>query len=688
MKWTPYVMVRITLVFASGILLGHFYPTFLAGDWCTVFLTILCFLYFVVRLVLRRHTSVRIASGLLGLSFIFISGYTLVEIRDQSLNNDALLNFPAAIQGYRVRLTSGAEQRQNSWRRTGEVVGVYSAGTWASCSGQLLLYWPFDAGADHLEYGDELIVKGTPTRVPGPQNPHGFDYRTYLARKSIYHQHRIGKNDWTLVHRSGDLSIIYYAIRVRNWTIRTIDELVRGDRERAIVKAFTIGVTEGIDDELKQAYAAGGAMHALAVSGMHVSILYGVLLLLLKPLERRQGGPWTIALVSLLVLWMYAFVTGLPPSVLRAVAMFSFVAVAKPLGRTTAIINTLAASAFFLLCYDPNLILAAGFQLSYLAVLGIVLFYRPIYNLWEPRWAWLNWTWQITCVSVAAQLATLPVTLYYFHQFPVYFLLANLFVIPISTIILLGGICLLLMSPIPFLAEWLARALEFFVFLLNEGLFLIERLPASIVYPISLSLVQAFCMGALLMCIYRLLATRKAIWMYAVFGVILVFLTNSVIRSGVQDRQFVVYKVSRHTAIEWLGGGKSYTLLDSAFARDPAGIKFHLEPNHLANGVHQADFVEPNYDQGANFFVFGSRQILMIHSTKFQPLGAFRSHYLVISSNAVKSLKTLSRTVTFDYVVLDSSNSSGYARRIREEAARLGKPCHSVLTDGAFIKYL
>lgn len=688
MQWAPYVMVRITMVFVIGILSGIFLPDTFPIEGCTVFLVVLSIGYVATRWLLKRHASIRLASGFVGLCFILIAGYLVTVIRDDSRSANSLVQCNDKIFAFRARLDAVAERRENSWRQAAIVTHVETAEGWVACHGRLMLYWRLEEHPDSLTYGTTILVRGEPNSVPGPQNPDEFDYQLYLARRGIHHQCFVQPRHWTVETYGSTRGLLYTSIRARQWIVRTIDAYIPGKQETAIVKAFTVGMTSGIDDDLRQAYSAGGVMHVLAVSGMHVSILYGVLLLLLKPLEKRKGGSWIIAVVSFLVLWSYAFVTGLPPSVLRAVGMFSFVAVAKPLGRTTSIINTLAASAFFLLMFDPYLILSAGFQLSYLAVLGIVLLYRPIYNLLEPKSALLNWTWQVVCVSLAAQLATLPVTLFYFHQFPVYFLFANLFVMPLATVILLGGIGLLVVSPIRVLVIWVGKGLSLLVSLLNHGLFEIARLPGSLYYPISLTVIQAFCLAGLIITGYLLFATRRFAWvmMSTVFAI--VFFAEDHRSPGKSDASFVVYRVNRHTAVEWFDHGRSVVLMDSALAADGGMINYHIVPHRIFKKVRitQVSVLDPR--RAPRLVVFQSTSVLLIPSAKFQADNPLKATFLVIGGNGVKSLETLSRTVTFEYVVLDSSNSTLYARQIAAEAARLGYRCHSVLSDGAFVANL
>jgi competence protein ComEC len=197
--------------------------------------------------------------------------------------------------------------------------------------------------------------------------------------------------------------------------------------------------------------------------------------------------------------------------------MFSFVALAKPLGWRTNIYNTLATSAFVLLLYDPYLIMSVGFQLSYLAVLGIVYLQKPLYNLWLIDNRVGNWVWEITCISIAAQVATFALGMLYFHQFPVYFLVSNLFVIPLSTAILVGGILLLAVSWLSAVADLVGWLLQWLIEILNWTVMVTEKLPFSIISGIHLTTFQCWLiMAALLSLIFMLeYRNRKLAWLTA-----------------------------------------------------------------------------------------------------------------------------------------------------------------------------
>lgn len=676
-------MVRVTAFFVAGILTAIHFPSLVSLRHLTVFLTILALVYLLAWFAINRLPALRLTSGLIGLVLVTGLGYATVLVRDESRAPQSLSNLGETVLAYRIQLVSPIDSRATNFRGTGEILSVKTDRGWTSASGKVMMYWRKSERPDTLRYGDQLLVRGSPDRVPGPMNLGAFDYRAFLANRNIFHQHFLQPGTWLVTGRSASRGARYYATEARRWVLEVINRVVRGEREQAIVAAFVIGVTDGIDEDLRQAYAAGGAMHALAVSGMHVSILYGILLLACKPIERRRGGTWIVAVLSLLVLWMFGFVTGLSPSVLRAVTMFSFVALAKPLKRVSSIYNTLAASAFLLLIFDPWLILAAGFQLSYLAVLGIVLIYRPIYLLWEAPWAWADWIWQITCVSVAAQLATLPVTLYYFHQFPVYFLLANLFVIPASTLILLGGLLLLVASPIPGCAAVVARVLEWMIRLLNEGLFLVGKIPGSVIQPIHLSLLQAFCLGVVGIAIFCLLRYRKFRWVWTAFVASAVF--------GLEDWRdrepnpvFTVYHVPRHAAIEWRSRQVAWTVVDTALRTDPAQMAYQLQPTHRFVRVQHTVVRSLSPKGGMTLYQFAGKSFLRVDHPGFRARVPLTVHYLIVGNNAVRSLETLTGTLTFGYLILDSSNSMTYVKRIVEEAKRAGIRHHAVTESGAF----
>lgn len=679
-------MVRIAAFFAAGVLLCIFRPDLLSENHTIILFTVFSLSYFPVRFFLRFSRVLKLASGLIGLSAVAIAGYLTVLLRDESHAPDHLLQQKDGIETYRVKLITPAEEKAKSWKCVGQVQSILTNVGWRSVSGRINLYWPKEELVSTLDYGDILLIKGQPKEVEAAHNPYEFDFSEYLRFKNIHHQQFVRRGEWVLFQKSVDRGLLFYAHRARKASVSVFRRWIAAPQEQGILMALVLGVTDGLDNEILSAYSASGAMHVLAVSGLHVSIIYGILLFFFRPLRKIPGGEWAIALMSLMLLWGYAFITGLSPSVLRAVTMFSFVAIAKPMGRNTNIYNTLAASAFCLLLYDPFLLMSVGFQLSYLAVFGIVYLQRPLQNLWEAPNAGLHWVWQITTVSIAAQIATMALGIFYFHQFPVYFLLSNLFVIPASSLVLVGGILLLLLSPLDFIAPWLGMALEWLAKMMNEGIFLMERLPMSVIDRLSINLFQCYVLFLLILGGVMLIQFRKFKSLVFMFGCAAIFSFASWC-DYTNKFHWIVYRIQGHRAMEWVVDGESHFVGDSSLFQDQQKIKFHIQPNQMANRYKpdsEFQIASQSLIQGLTLYRLRGRTFLWIQSKNFRLPKYLKVDYLIISNNSVKSLKQISDHLNFEKLILDSSNSYRYCEQFKKEAASMGVQFHSVLGEGAF----
>lgn len=687
MRWIPFAMVRIAVIFMAGILLGIYQSKLINETAAAILFVAGTIIYAVVRFSVH---NVRLWSGVIGLSVVFVAGYWNALLRNESTRPDHLLNVREPILAYQVNLITSAEEKEKSWKRVASVQSIKTSLGWKSASGRINLYWPKSEAVSSLDFGDVLLITGAPQVVDGPFNPHEFDFKRFLAFRNIYHQQFVKKDEWMRIQESTDRGFLFYAQRARNWSVNTIKKFIASPREQGIVIALVLGVTDGLDNELLTAYATSGTMHVLAVSGLHVSILYGILLLLFKPFGKSVTALWVSALVSLLLLWGYAFITGLSASVLRAVAMFTFVVISKPIGRNTNIYNTLAASAFCLLLYDPFLIMSVGFQLSYLAVLGIVYLQRPIYNLWEVKSWFGDWAWQLCCVSIAAQISTLAISLLYFHQFPVYFLLANLFVIPASFVVLIGGIVLLIIPMLPTIAGWLGIFLEWFVKVMNAGIFLIEKFPLSLIDGLYITPFQAWLMAIFTLAVIILVQFRKflALLVMGICTCLFSFASWRHLLNEVQKPNFYVYKVSGKSVFEWTSDATAFIFADSALVHDPKTFKFHIAPNHLSLGIRNTVLLSPVQVGGISLSRVKGRTFVWITRRDFRMPEKLTCDYLVIGGDAVPSLKAISKHIEFREVIFDSSNSYRYCERLRREALKLNIDAHAVLREGVFVKNL
>jgi competence protein ComEC len=374
-------------------------------------------------------------------------GYYLVQVRAQPKIKPRSVGFKAKILGLQ-KDTSFIPQQAHA-----------------------MLYLEKSSAAKSLNYGDRLWVNTKISALQAPVNPGEFNYKGYLNLKGINWQGYAKSENWQLTGTDTKGSLVKWAHNIQKYLSQVIDQWQFKAAEKAVAKALLLGYKDEIDKDLLGAYSSAGAMHVLAVSGLHVGIIYLMLSRALNFLKDRNWQKFTKLIVLMACLWVYALVTGLSASVVRAATMFSFVAVGQILNRNTSIYNTIIVSAFFLLLIKPTYLFEVGFQLSYAAVFGIVWLQPKLEkSINPPPTKILRGLWAIITVSVAAQLATFPLGLYYFHQFPVLFLLSNVLVIPLVTAILYYGVALLLISAtgwISFLAlehsspaEWLYGLLQ------------------------------------------------------------------------------------------------------------------------------------------------------------------------------------------------------------------------------------
>ena len=304
-----------------------------------------------------------------------------------------------------------------------------------------------------LTAGSYMATTIRPNPVPDTHNPGGFNYKLWLFRNEITHQLYLAKGTWTLLPTKKSkqyLQVLQQKISNR------LRQNITGKQEKAVAAALLIGYKQDIDSDLMKAYSNTGVIHVIAISGLHLGLIYGLLLSIFNWIPNSTIKKWTAPPIILLVLWGFALLTGAGPSIVRAAVMFSFIIIASIVKQNSSILNALAASAFFLLLLHPFYLWDIGFQLSYAAVLSIVLYQKNIFDSLYFKYKWIQACWQLNAVTLSAQILTLPLVMYHFHQFPNYFLLSNFIVVPLSSIILYGCLLLLPFGTIAYLGKALS----------------------------------------------------------------------------------------------------------------------------------------------------------------------------------------------------------------------------------------
>lgn len=690
-SWIPYALVRVALVFAAGIVFGLYFPELLPIQPVNLLFIFLLIGFAVLAYLKWKDKLSHVNIGFIGVFALFLAGYINVYYSTDSNRADHFIHDGKTITHYKVLITKQSQEKENSWKVEAEVQAVQHAdSTWAPRSGKVLLYFSKKSYLQPFQYGDILLIAGKPEALKEPSNPGEFDYKKFLTYRKTYHQHFLRDGDAVKIGYDPSSKTVAYSILAREWADRALKENINGKQEQATASALVLGVTDGLENDLIGAYAATGSLHVLSVSGLHVGIIYWLILLIFRPLHKFTKGKWALAIFSVIVLWGYAFITGISPSVLRAVTMFSFVALARPWGQKTNIYNTLAASAFCLLLYEPYLIMSVGFQLSYLAVVGIVYLQPKLSRLWEPKsWFWDS-VWQITCVSIAAQAATVALGLLYFHQFPVYFLFSNLFVIPISFVVLVLGIVVVVVSFVAPLAAALGFLLQWTIWFLNYGVFNMEALPWSLIDNVYITTFQCWLLMGAILCIIFLFELRKTSYLTVSTICMVSFAVFQWIHfmEHISQKKIIVYNVAGHSAWDVMHNGQVYFFSDSVLMADRDKLRFHIRPNRLRNGVGEIyDGQTQTFVRnlpGCKLIVWNGLKILQVEKSNFVAPENLSVDYLLIGGNAVYSTKLI-QTIKFKKLILDSSNSFYFAERLLKDAQAHGIPVYSVQHQGAFI---
>ena len=491
--------------------------------------------------------------------------------------------------------------RKNSIKCRAKVLQVISKGYNQAVDGNIILYFEKDSSLlPQLSYGSRLLIKNTSQEIKGPQNPFEFNYKRYLAFNQIYQQAFILKNNFIVIDQLGGNILWKIAYQAQAFFNKTLLTYVKSNSEIAISKALLYGYDDDIDSDIVKAYSNTGTLHVLAVSGMHVGLIFWLINLVLKYFDKKKYQRIVKAIISLSIIWSYSLLCGLSPSILRASVMFSFVALGNMVKNKPNVYNTLAASAFSLLLFDSNMLASVGFQLSFLAVFGIVSM-QKYFKQWFTFKYWIsNEIWNIISVSIAAQLATFPLGLLYFHQFPVYFLASNLLIIPLTTGIIFVAIAMIfaagLAQLIPlftYLAIGLGFMVKWLIYFTNVIVLWLERLPFSYITGIQITEIETILIFIAVAYTCNYFITRKQyLAKNALIFYILVLIVNTYEDFKTENQKFItIYNINKTFAMQIVDGQKSTLIADTSLINDEDKFHFHLQQHIWASGITKVDTI-------------------------------------------------------------------------------------------------
>ncbi len=699
-NWQRYPFLRLFIPFVMGIVAGiYLNVSFISGFW--ILSLIIPFLFLFHYLQLRTLPfSMRHVQGVV-LCFLSIClGLGITGLHNHRTETIHFENQTGLTGVYRIKIEDVPAYKTHSIRFCIRILSGIIHDKELKCDGKAMAYFQRDSNSSKLRYGDQLIAQLKLSPIESSMNPNSFDYKRYLSNQGIYHRTYISSSKWILTKRAQGFNLYRIGTSLQEKFIKLFAIHHPSPNELSVASALVLGYDNNIEPELRNAYTTTGALHILSVSGMHVGVIYLVLSALLFTLKREPFTRIIRGVILLVVVWFYALITGLSPAVLRSAVMLSFIIVGECGEREQNTINTLAASAFILLIIDPFQLTNIGFQLSYLAVAGIVLIEPLIGKLWKPKFRIVQLIWGLTTVSIAAQIASSPLSLYYFHQFPNYFILTNYFAIPLSSIAIYAGMLTLIASPFIWLSHQLALLFFGAVALLNHCIQFFGQLPYASTKNIFLSLYETVVIYLLIFLLYLAIKQRQKA---PLFGAIccLPLLGTSFLADKQTDKhqqKITIYSIRSNTVIDYFNGQTCLSFQSFYPQSESQTVSYQINGNRIACGIKQIGkeslLKGMLKDASVGFWKSGScylfrRKRLMVqngywdkHAYTGKPL---TTNILLLTRNPYPNIHELLSRYRCKQLVLDASNSVYNAQKWKRLCSDYSIPCHYTASDGAFI---
>lgn len=689
MKWSTNPFLRITTSLIFGILVNNEIKCSIAISYI-LFFTVLFFSLYILLSLSFKNFSIKKLQGSIGILSFVLLGYLSSQFYHQSHKPGISPVLLSTATFYTATITSKPASTAKTTKYKVEINQLRSKNGWINFNHDAILYFMNDTFKD-FDYGDKLLIKGHPTYLEDQKNPYAFNYALYLQRQGIYLQDFISKNDFTLTNEHHGASLRYLSLYIGDYFESILAKYISSSREFNMIKAMLLGRRDEITPEMEYVYASSGTAHVLAVSGLHVGIVYLIFSSIFKFLKGSKIN-FIYYGINLCAIWSFAFITGMSPSVQRAATMLSFIIIADLSKRKSSIYNTILVSAFFILLFSPNLIFSVSFQLSYAAVFGIVYGYKQIYRLFYIKYKVLDFFWKITVISLAAQMATAPITIYYFKQFPVLFPLTNLVAIPTASVLIIGGFLLFITSPLGIVPTIIGYLLDGWTYAYNELLIYISRLSFATVENLYLKPTSVFFIICCVILMLQFLFTRK-LYFFRYFSFFLVILSGFVIMDHYQkssQREVIFYHVNNTCYFDIYQGKNCFTNVKLTNAEIEKEVSFNITPSrkyHLIKNVYDLTKLGIVRQIGSNTLIhWNDESILVLHDLN----SLTKKHtdipidHLIIGKEMIRNLTEIQKAIKIKNLILNSTISLSYSEIVLRQLEGNNIRIHSIKKDGAY----
>ena len=676
-KFFKFIPVQLTLCLVLGILFGSYFvidPKILfiiIGALVLIFALV----YYYVDKKFEPSLLFTVLVFLLCFS-IGISTITLKTVENKKyFNRNNLEFFENNPQTAILSISKILKPSVYNYRYEADIIQLNKQET----SGKILVNVLCDSLNKPLNVDDNVLIYTEIRQVSLPKNPYEFNYRNYLKNQQIYHQINL-ENYQFLKLGNRNSSIKGFASKVRKSINLALLKNGFSANELAVINALLLGQRQDISNDLMQSYIGAGAIHILAVSGLHVGIILIILTFLFKPLFYFKHGKTITSVCIVILLWLFAILAGLSASVVRAVTMFSAITIGLYSNRSTNVYNTLVISMFFLLLINPYYLFEVGFQLSYLAVFSIVWIQPKLYCIWQPKLWLVGKFWQLFTVSVAAQIGVLPLSLYYFHQFPGLFFVSNLVIIPFLGIILTAGVVIMLLALLDLLPQMLSEGYIFIIRQMNNFISWVSNQQVFIVENITFSFAMLITFYAFIF--FMLKWTEKKNFQRMVLVLIAIVALQTVFifeKYQIQTTyNFIVFNKTKESVFGKRLGEK--LLISTSITELP------INKNPMKNYLVGTGIDDCSISTSIkNLQFFKNEVILVIDSLGIYKLNSIKPDVVILRQSPKINLERMIEKMKPSIIIADGSNYKSYVSKWEKSCAKNKTPFYSTMQNGAYI---
>lgn len=675
MKVLQFPLARITFGFVIGLLFGHYFQLSIKALFIVLFIFICVFvmLYFLSKK--NSKFSLYFAIGTYFLSVI-IGLSTQIIHTDPFKKNNYTHNKEIFEQPHIISLTIREKLKSSTF--SDRYLAIVNHIDQKEQTGRIILNIQNDSLHHVLEVGNSLLIKGTLTKNKPPNNPNQFDYSKYLENKQIYAQ-LYADVDEIKIGTEIEKNIWYYSSKLRTRIIRNLEKNDFNKTELNVAIALIMGQQQDISPEIIRDYQYAGAVHILSVSGLHIGFILLFVTFILKPIPNTKRGSFIKLIIILISLSMFGIIAGLAPSVVRSVTMFSFVAIGNHLRRSVNIYHTLLVSVLLILLFEPSFLFDVGFQLSYIALFFIIWLQPLLSSIWKPKYKVSKYIWDILTVSFAAQIGTLPLSIYYFHQFPGLFFVTNLIIIPILSIIMILGVLVILLAAFNMIPVFLSQLLEWSIYYLNKIINAIASLEQFIIQDIPLHF-YLLLNGYLLLFALIIWFKKPSFNRLAVILISIIILQFSYFKIEYKiqnEEEFIVFNSRKNTLIT---ERKGETIL--VYAND--SILKTAQRNNLLKSYRIGNLSTLEQKKRLqNFMFFNGKKIFVLDSSGIYSKN-IKPDIIILTQSAKINADRLFQIMKPKLVVADASNFKNIQKLWKASCEKQKIPFHATGEKGFY----